>query len=452
MRAGRISSEDGGSPLSPRLWWSTVEYRFRESLFQLPALIVIGGVVLAEAMGALDRAVGSEELPFTLTMNANAATWLLSTVAGATITTAGVVFSLTVVSLQLASSQFSPRVMRSFIRDRLSQVVIGLLVSTFVYCVLALRHIDGDPASLAPSLTMTGAVVLVVTTVLLIIAHLNHLAGRLQVGELVRGIFNEGERTLHEMVRQVKRERATDDLPSLDAPGAVVTATRGGWVTQAPGDQVLAAVPDGTTVRLETRTGAYIHRGEPLVTVWAPAGADMTVVTRKLRASVAVADVRTMQQDVDFSLRQLSDIGLRALSPAINDPTTAVEVVLRIGGLLREVLVNDLLSQAIRADGGRVLLRPWELSHAEYVEHAFDQLRQAAGSQTQVLAALLRVLRMLRQHVTEAGRGAHVPALQRQLNLLLDAIRTDPGLHPDDRERLLAVSDDHTDPAEHRMR
>src|SRR5690606_21383670 len=126
---------------------------------------------------------------------AEVASWLLSTLAGAMITTAGVVFSLTVVSLQLASGQFSPRVMRSFVRDRLSQVVIGLLVATFVFCVLTLRHVSADPAEPAPSLTLTFAVLLAVTTVLLIIAHLNHLAGRLQVGEVVRAILEEGETT-----------------------------------------------------------------------------------------------------------------------------------------------------------------------------------------------------------------------------------------------------------------
>ncbi len=134
----------------PELRIAAAFYRFRESLFFLPAIIVLVGAGLAEATAALDQALSSERsIPLTLDINSNAATWLLSTVAGATITTAGVVFSLTVVSLQLASSQFSPRVMRSFIRDRLSQVVIGLLIATFVYSVLTLRHISGEATAWA---------------------------------------------------------------------------------------------------------------------------------------------------------------------------------------------------------------------------------------------------------------------------------------------------------------
>jgi len=448
MTRGR-AAESGRAVLAPRLRWAAAGYRFRESLFQFPALIVLGGLLLAEATAAIDDAVGTEDLPFTLTMNSNAATWLLSTVSGATITTAGVVFSMTVVSLQLASSQFSPRVMRSFIRDRLSQWVIGLLVATFVYCVLVLRHVRAEPADPAPSVSMTVAVVLVVTTVLLIIAHLNHLASRLQVGEVVRAIFHEGEHTIDEMARESGHDEPAPEAREPDEPGHVVTATRDGWVTQAPADQMLAAVPPGAVVRLETRTGAYIHRGEPLATVWLPQPAPLERVVAHVRGSVAVEDVRTMQQDVDFALRQLVDIGLRALSPAVNDPTTAVEATLRVGGLLRRLLLTDLPARRVRGADGRVLLRPWDLTHDEYVAHAFDQLRQSAGAQTQVLAALLRVVRMLASHVREAGRSAGLAELDEQRRMLVEAIAALPDLHARDRERLLATAEDRTDPAEH---
>ncbi|TDB97876.1 DUF2254 domain-containing protein [Actinomadura sp. 7K534] len=426
-------------------------YRFRESLFLLPALVVIGGVVLAEAAAAVDRAIGTRtRVPATVDMNSNAATWLLSTVAGATITTAGVVFSLTVVSLQLASSQFSPRVMRSFIRDRLSQVVVGVLVGTFVYSVLTLRHIDAESSGPAPKVSVTIAVVLTVATVLLIIAHLDRLAHRLQVGEVVRSISHEGESVLRSLLRAGRAEQpAPGEAAEVDADKAyVVPADRAGWVTQASAERILRAVPAGTTVRLETRTGAFIHEGEALVTLW-PTPQNPERVVRNLSATVEVADTRTMQQDVDFALRQLVDVGLRALSPAVNDPTTAVEASLRVGGLLRKVLVADLPPERVHGAGGRVLLRPYSLRHDEYVQHGFDQLRQASVSQPHVVAALLRVLRMLIQHVEEAGRPAHVPALRRQMRLLLEAVEEQPGMHPEDRERLRAIARQTTDPADH---
>ncbi|OBI72503.1 hypothetical protein A5663_00855 [Mycobacterium sp. E740] len=428
---------------------STALYNFRESLFALPALVLVGGIVSAEVAAYLDGVVGVDRsLPLTVEMNSNAATWLLSTVAGATITTAGVVFSLTVVSLQLASSQFSPRVMRSFIRDRFSQLVIGLLVATFVFCVLTLRHISGVPTSNAPRVSMTAAMVLAVATVLLIIAYLNRLAYGLQVGEVVRTIAAEADSVIGEQARQARAETPAEDEPA-EVPESRLTVRAGndGWVTQAASRYILAAVPPSTVVRLETRTGAYIHRGEVLMTLW-PVPPDADRVARKLLSTVEIADIRTMQQDVDFGIRQLVDIALRALSPAINDPTTATDVVLRLGSLMRELLTADMPPQSVRGAGGRILLRPWDLSHEEYIAHAFDQIRQTSGSQPHVVTAQLRVLRMLIEHVRTAGCEQYVPALQEQIRLLMEEMAERDDIRPADLQRIQAISKD-IDPAEH---
>ncbi|ODQ87693.1 hypothetical protein BHQ18_22760 [Mycolicibacterium flavescens] len=429
---------------------STALYNFRESLFALPALVLLGGIVLAEVTAYLDDVLGVDtSLPLTVEMNSNAAIWLLSTVAGATITTAGVVFSLTVVSLQLASSQFSPRVMRSFIRDRLSQTVIGLLVGTFVFCVLTLRHISGDPMSNAPRVSMTAAIVLAVATVLLIIAYLNRLAYGLQVGEVVRNIAEEADEVIEEQARQTRAETPAPHPEKHPGEHLAVRAESDGWVTQAASRYILAAVPPETVVRLETRTGAYIHRGEVLMTLW-PVPPDADRVERKLQATVEVAVIRTMQQDIDFGIRQLVDIALRALSPAVNDPTTADDVVLRLGSLMRRLLSAEVPPQSVCGPDGRILLRPWELSHDEYIAHAFDQIRQSSVGQPQVVATVLRVLRMLIEHARNVDHEEYIAPLRRQIRLLMDAMEARSGLHPADLDRLRAISEETaTDPAEH---
>ncbi len=218
-------------------------------------------------------------------------------------------------------------------------------------------------------------------------------------------------------------------------------------MTQAPSDRMLAAVPPGTTVRFDTPNGAYVHEGEPLVTLW-PAPADVEAARNRLAATVVVANTRTMQKDVDFAIRQLVDIGLRALSSAINDPTTAVEVTLRLGSLLRKLFDTELPPRTVARAEGRVLLRPWDLSHDEYVAHAFDQLRQAAPSQSQVVATLLPVLRMLTVHAESSRRLQLVPVLQGHSDRLLDAVRQ-AGLHPEDLARLEAIPHAPRDPADH---
>ncbi|HLT85031.1 MAG TPA: DUF2254 domain-containing protein [Phototrophicaceae bacterium] len=426
---------------------SAVRYRFQESLFLLPALVMLGGIGLAIGATAVDDAIGHDaELPLVLAMSSNAGTWLLATVAGAMITTVGVVFSLTVVSLQLASDQFSPRVMRSFIRDRLSQRVIGLLVGTFFYCVLVLPNISGEPTDPAPRVSLTLAIVLTLVTVVGIIVHLDHLARGLQVGNVVRVIAAEAEAVVAAVGRLPSGLRQVDP-EELAAPedAAVVECHVSGWVSQVDVRQALR-VAAGTTARLETRVGAYIHAGEPLFTVWpAPGERDRTA----LATAVEVTDARTMLQDVDFALRQLVDIGLRALSPAVNDPTTAVEVILRVGSLMRNVLTAPLAPTALQDGEGRVLVQPWNLDHDELVAHAFDQLRQRCLDQPQVAATLLRVLRMLAVHVRDEGHEERVPALEHQVSLLLEALEDGRPVRPEDLRRVAAVATDETDPADH---
>ncbi len=437
--------------LGPRAAAAT--YRFRESLFLLPVVIVIGGIMLALATGAVDDAIGTDTpVPFTMAMDSNVATWLLSTIAGATITTAGVIFSLTIVSLQLASSQLSPRVMRSFIRDRLSQVVIGLLVATFVYCVLTLPRITGDATDPAPPVAVTVAVVLTIVTVVTIIAHLDHLAHRLEVGRVVRDIAAEGEAVIEAVTAAAGLEQPADDVDMTPPPEPLrITSPGNGWVSQIDTGRLLAAVPEGTTVRLETRMGAYVHQGGPLATVWPPP-LYPDRVRRRLARTIAVSGSRTMQQDIDFAFRQLVDIGLRALSSAINDPTTAVEATLRVGSLLRRLLVAPTPGRTIAGPDRRTLLRPWELDSREYIAHGFDQLRHVAPTQPLVAATILRVVRMLIVHVERAGRPEHVPALREQIDLLLDSLEKTPGIHPRDLARLRAVAADTTDPADHSHR
>lgn len=194
---------------------------------------------------------------------------------------------------------------------------------------------------------------------------------------------------------------------------------------------LLAAVPPGSVVRLETRVGAFLVRGIPLATIWPHPPREETVA-RALQAAVVVGDRRTPQQDVDFGLRQLLDIALRALSAAVNDPTTAIEVVLRMASILRPLLLTRLPPQAVGAHDS-VLLRPWDLDHAEYVRHAFEQLRLYAAPHPQVAIALVRSLRMLWEAVEGLDLEDARRELERQLALTLQGCER-ANLQPEDLE------------------
>jgi len=415
---------DSVAPQVRRLRQRALRDRLRESLLFLPLLLLAGAVVVEEVAYAVDRhhRIGWLGL---FTMAPDAAVTLLSTIAGATITTAGVVFSLLVVSLQLASGQFSPRVLRTFWRDRMGQVLIGLLLATFAYCVLALSQID-TAAKQAPTLTMTCAIALALASILAIVGFLNRITRQQYVGRIMERIQLEATDLIEERLEQRSGEPVT--TPELPGAGAalLVRSHTDGWVQQISHRAVLAAVPPGSTIRLETRVGSYLIRDEPLARIWPAPDADTgRRAAQLIGEAIIVGATRTMQQDIDFALRQLNDIGLRALSPAVNDPTTAIEVILRVTSIMRPLLRSDLPAQAVRDAGGRTLLTPWDLDHAEYVRHAYGQIRLYAGAHPQVALTLVRVLRMLRDVAAEdGGRAAAVEELDRQLrSVLADAER-----------------------------
>ncbi len=417
-------AEEIVAPLVRRLRRRAVTDRLRESMLFLPVLLLIGGVLLQIASTLADKHLETGWLDVA-EMTPGAAQTLLATIAGATITTAGVVFSLLVVSLQLASGQFSPRVLRTFWRDPVGQVLIGLLLATFAFCVLALGQVDnGGPT--APPLTVSFAILLAGASILTIVGYLNRIIRHQYVGRIMEGIVDEAFELIRELPHGPRMGEAcgvpvaAPDLTERGAP-LVVAAPKDGWVQQVSRPAMLAAVPPGSVVRVETRVGAYLVRGEPLARIWPKPAPELAADTARLIAEATIVGVaRTMQQDIDFALRQLNDIGLRALSAAVNDPTTGIEAVLRVSSVLRPLLLAELPPQAVRDDQDRILLTPWELDHGEYARHAFGQVRIYAAPHPSIAIALARTMRTLRDLARNNDREDAARVLDEELDALLD--------------------------------
>src|SRR6266540_568692 len=398
--------------------------KLRESLLFLPSLMLLASGAVALLLAQIDETHQSRPLPWTFTFAPGAASTLLGTIAGAMITTAGVVFSLLVISLQLASGQFSPRVLRGFWRDRFGQVLVGLLLSTFAFCVLALARLDPQ-AERAPALTVMFGLLLALASVVSIVVYLDRISRQQYVGRIMARVAGE---TLH-LVRELPygprvgmRVGNPVPVPDLSALGEpmIVRSPGDGWVQQISRRAVIAAAPPGSTVRLETRVGGYLVGDAPLASIW-PRPAEPAAVAALIREVAILGNARTMQQDIDFGLRQLNDIALRALSPAVNDPTTAIEVILRVSSIMRRLVRADLPPQAARDQAGRMLLTPWDLDHGEYIEHGYSQLRRYAGPHLEVMMALMRNLRMLRAACMITGaREKAMAALDKQVEAALD--------------------------------
>lgn len=205
-----------------------------ESLLVIPCFMVLGAILLALTLARVDHALDPDSVPEFLRLSPEATVSLLSTIAGATITTVGVVFSLMVVSMQLAGGQFSPRVLHTFFRERLGKVVVGLLAALFTYCVLALKALPsdlGERSAPVPHLTADAAVLLTLVSVLSLVVYLHRIARRQYVGGIIASITEETLRRVEELSR-AGRAMAPAEPPDLSAlgPPLVVPATKDGWV------------------------------------------------------------------------------------------------------------------------------------------------------------------------------------------------------------------------------
>lgn len=399
----------------------------RDSLFFVPVLCVIFGLALAAGMLTLDRGVELESVPSLLRFTVESARELLGTMAAAIITVAGIVFALTGLSVQLASSQFSPRVVRGFLRDRSAQVSIGFMVGTFTYSLVilrAVRSVQGEP-DVVPALSTALALALTVAAVVAIVAFVSRTAHRLQSSQLIRGVAEEA---IGAVTRQLPPRGQGD--PGLGVrsvaqpePAWRVRARSTGWIAQVSPHEILDVLPPGGVARLEVQVGQFVHPGRRLCTVWGETD-DRDKLERRVNRAFAIETSRTMQQDVGFGIRQIVDIALRALSPGVNDPTTAHECIVHLGAILYEILRRDLPPAEIAGEDGRHILLARHPTHAEFVACAFDEIRQSAVSLPSLATALVETLAGLAADLAEDGiiDTDRIEPLVRQARLVLAGV------------------------------
>lgn len=398
----------------------------RNSLFFVPALCVIFGVAIAAGMLTLDHRVELGAVPSLLGFTVDSARELLATMAGAIITVAAIVFALTGLSVQIASSRFSPRVVRGFLRDRSEQVSIGFMVGTFTYTLVVLRAVRSERGGeVVPALSTALALGLTVAAVVVIVAFVSRTAHRLQSSELIRAVAEE---TLDAVARQLPLPGEGDSQPTSRSPeppqpGWRVRARSIGWVAQVSAEELLDVLAPEGVARVEVQVGEFVHPGRRLCTVWGEPDPSAKA-ERRVNRAFAVGPSRTMQQDVGFGIRQIVDIALRALSPGVNDPTTAHECVVHLGAVTYEILRRDLAPEDVVGEGGRHVVLTKPFTHADYVAQAFDEIRQSSVSLPSVAAALVETLSGVANDLAEDGivdRGRLDP-LARQARLAVAGV------------------------------
>jgi len=374
----------------------------------VPGLYVLGAIILVQVLLLIDRSMDDRSLPLVLTTTVAGARSVFAAIAGGLITSITLLLSMMLITIQLASTQYSPRTLRNWLGNRRIQHTIGLALGTTVFCLLGLRStrtLDGDGGAIVPHLTVTTAVVLGVAALFAVVSSVDHLTHTLRIGSVAKRLADEtisvieANDEMHAgeapsvVPATVPKALTADDLAIPDDAVAVEAQTAG-WVQQIDVPTVLDALPAGSTARVVVPLGGFAAAGTPLL--WVSPGDD--VDAEQILEGFALGDTRTMQQDVGFGLVQLTDIAVRALSPGVNDPSTANDIVVHLGNIFTVMWARPVAESSTSDDDGRTVISP-AVDHGHHLRRALDPIRRYGRTDPLVVTTIMRTLLTLRAEV-----------------------------------------------------
>ena len=402
---------------SVRKWLSFIADQF----WVLPSIIVTLGVLLAVGCVELDRtghvAQWLIDSAWLYNGGGTGARTLLGAVASSAIGVAGTVFSITIAALSLAAGQMGPRLLRNFIRDRGNQVTLGTFVGTFAYALMVLRSVrTQDEGAFVPHLALSVGILLALCCVAMLIYFVGHIAGRINVDTVIELVSEDVRASITRLTVEVEQPAPPpEDYWSAAVP---VVDFRFGYLQQLDEKRLAQwAVENGTRLRLLVRPGDYVFPGAPIAVVTPP----VEDADQAIRNTTALGGQRVSESDLEFAIRQLVEVAVRALSPGINDPHTAMSVLDRLGAALCEVAPRKLPTGVFVENGETVLVVP-SVEYDGLLDAMFHLIRQNAEGNATIFIRMLEVLTAVASCERDAKRTV---SLQRHADLVLgDAERT----------------------------
>ncbi len=381
-----------------KLWDS-----LHSSYWFVPALMAALAITLAFAMLALDRTGKSgpvENLNWVYTGGPEGARTLLSAVAGSMITVAGTVFSITLVALQLASSQFGPRLLRNFMQDTGNQIVLGTFISTFIYCLLVLRSIRGEDYNVfVPQISVTVGIILVLTSIGVLIYFIHHASTSIQAENVIAEVGEELEKTIERLfpekigLGEENSKRFLKELPAnFEQEAYIIPSLKSGYFQAIDGEMLIKiAQKKDLVLRVLYRPGKFVVQKSNLVMLWPKERVNRHLI-KQIRETLILGRQRTEHQDVEFPVNQLVEIAVRALSPGINDPFTAIRCIDQLSVALSHLAAKEFPSP-YRYDNDNVLRLIVEpVTFTGIIDEAFNQIRQYGSTSVAVMIRLLEAI------------------------------------------------------------
>jgi uncharacterized membrane protein len=389
--------------------WSTrfrVRRSLRESLWALPLLGALAGVLFGTLTVQVDQSV---TLPSDWQYSPSTASTVLAAIVGAAAALTGFVVTVTVLVVQMATGMFSPRYMRLFYRDRMQKAVLAVLAGTLTFSFSLLRRVESD---FVPNLGVTLAGVLVVVSLLLFVFFLDRFIHRLRPVVVAALVAHAGRRAFEDTSGASDPGTSPATARPSGAPALVVRSSSGGAIQAIDTEGLVRWAHERDCLLVLTQAvGDFIPEGAPLVDVHG-AVPDPLAAEAKLQGKFALGVERTIEQDPAFALRIMVDIATMALSPAVNAPTTAVQVLDHLEDFMRWIGAKDFHARSEHRDeeGGPRLFLPtqdWE----QYLSLAVTEIRLYGGSAIQVV----RRLRAMLEELLEAVRPEQRPAVEAEL-------------------------------------
>lgn len=376
-----------------RVWAREIVEDIRDSYWFLPGLLAFAGFAAGLAMIILDFRIGDQWLgryEWLYGSRPDGARQILATIAGSTITVAGVVFSITLAAVTYASGQYGPRLLSNFIRDRGNQATLGVFVGTFLYCLIVLRTIrSAEEASadtggavreaFVPHAAMFGALALAVSSISVLIYFVHHVTYGIHINNVIAKIG----RQLITDIRARHGDQSADieglPVPILDEL-TPISAGKTGYIEAIDVGVLLdIACRHDLVLRLVRRAGDFVHRDRPMIELWPASTVDPSIV-KACNAAFAVGGQRTSQQDLRFGVDELVEIAARALSPGVNDPFTAIACIDWLGAAISELGCMPRPSGVAGQSDGKVRVLACPLRFGDYLASAFGQLRPYAAA------------------------------------------------------------------------
>lgn len=390
----------------------TLARRLLGGFWFVPGAVALGYALLAFAMVSLDRAVEQDPGGVGFGGDAGAAEGILSTIAGSLITVAGLAFSLTVVVLSLVSSQFTPRALPSLLADRTNQVVAGSFVGVFAYCLLVLRTVrseSGAQQEFVPGLSISVAIVLSLVSLALLLLFIHHMARSIQVSQIAARIAREMLATIDRLYPEVYErgvDASGDDLIRAweegDAP-RIVSPERPGYVQAIELDELVAHVrrPEAR-VYIPVRPGDFVTPASTLAAVW-PADALPEDEIESFRRVIPIENERNHHDDAAYGPRQLADIAIKALSPGINDPTTADTCIGYLRAALERLAERRIPSEVRSYSEQGIVGVARRRTFDEYVAVGYAEIGRFATDNASVVVSVLEALEAIARACRAAG-------------------------------------------------